>query len=130
MQGSIFVALSAWAVLSVHAAPAPAPAEPTVFHGAAIAPVAEPTAAPDLELVRRGLGSDISSYVDSVASKVGSGLSSFVNTGILDFPDGFPTGTAVESSLGISSSDLQATPTQVLNLPYVLSQGQKPSCAE
>jgi hypothetical protein len=116
MLGAVLVAFGVVAVPSALAAPAPAPAaEPTAFHEAAIVPVSEPTPAP--ELVRRGLGDDIASYIDSLASDVGSGVSSFVNSGILDFPTGFPTGSAVEKSLSISSSDLEALPTQVMNIP-------------
>jgi hypothetical protein len=77
----------------------------------------EPTQAPEEDLRRRGLGDDIGSYVDSLISAAESGVSSFVGSGILDFPSGFPTGSAVESSLGISSTDLDPEPTQVLNLP-------------
>ncbi|KAF4637202.1 hypothetical protein G7Y89_g882 [Cudoniella acicularis] len=56
-----------------------------------------------------GLGSYLSSVLGTFPSYVASGVPNF-------FQD-FPTGTAVESSLGISSTDLAATPTQVLNLP-------------
>ncbi|KAG6037568.1 hypothetical protein E4U41_004902 [Claviceps citrina] len=70
-----------------------------------------PTAVVDMD--RRGLGDDIRSLAGGVEGK----LSSFVESGILDFPNGFPTGTAVEKSLGISSNDLAAQPTQVMNLP-------------
>ncbi|KAG5929829.1 hypothetical protein E4U42_004349 [Claviceps africana] len=64
-------------------------------------------------LGRRGLGDDIKSLARGAESR----LSSFAESGILDFANGFPTGTAVEKSLGISSNDLAARPTQVLNLP-------------
>lgn len=102
----------------------PAPTEPA----AAVANVAnvecQPTVAP--ELSGRGIvddvksyGEDVKSYVGSLASDVASDVASFVNSGILDFPSGFPIGGAVQSALGVSSSDLDAVPTQVLNLPYV-----------
>ena len=56
-----------------------------------------------------GLGSYLSSVVGTYPSYIASGVPNF-------FQD-FPTGSAVESSLGISDSDLAATPTQVLNIP-------------
>jgi len=40
-----------------------------------------------------------------------------VSNGLLPNLQGLPTGSAVESSLGVSSSDLAASPTQVLNIP-------------
>lgn len=59
----------------------------------------------------------IGSYINSVISGLGSDVSSYVISGVPQFFQDFPTGTAVESSLGITDSDLAATPTQVLNLP-------------
>lgn len=56
-----------------------------------------------------GLGSYLTSILGTYPSYVASGVPNF-------FQD-FPTGSAVESSLGISDSDLAATPTQVLNIP-------------
>lgn len=94
------------------AAPAPA---------AAPGPHPQITPAPVLsqqELERRF---DIGSYVDSVISGIGSDVSSFVASGVPQYFNDLPTGTAVESSLGISSSDLAAKPTQALNVPYVSS---------
>ncbi|KAJ9149940.1 Phosphatidate phosphatase APP1 [Pleurostoma richardsiae] len=84
------------------------------------APHPEITAPPTLtqqhqrDLVKR---LDVGSYVDSVFSDLGSGVSSFIASGVPQFFNDLPTGTAVESSLGISSSDLAATPTQALNVP-------------
>lgn len=100
------------------AIPAPAPlAQPTAY-AAAVVRAPEPTAAP--ELVYRGLIDDVSTYVEGIVSDVDSRISSLVDSGILDFPDGFPTGTAVSKSLGLSSDDdLDAQPTQVLNVPCV-----------
>ncbi|KAG5977281.1 hypothetical protein E4U55_006914 [Claviceps digitariae] len=69
-----------------------------------------PTAA---ALKRRGLGDDIKSLAGGAESK----MSAFVESGILNFGNGFPAGTAVETSLGLSSNDLAAQPTQVMNLP-------------
>jgi hypothetical protein len=56
-----------------------------------------------------GLGTYLSSVIGTYPSYIASGVPNF-------FQD-FPTGSAVESSLGISDSDLAATPTQVLNVP-------------
>jgi hypothetical protein len=70
---------------------------------------------------RRGIISDITSeldgYLNSVFSELGSAIPSYVSNGLLPGLQGLPTGSAVESSLGIKSSDLAATPTQVLNIP-------------
>lgn len=87
----------------------------------AAAPVPHPqiTPAPVLsqkELERR---LDIGSYVDSVISGIGSDVSGFVASGVPQYFNDLPTGTAVEKSLGISSSDLASKPTQALNVPYV-----------
>ncbi|KAH6679625.1 hypothetical protein B0J14DRAFT_473026 [Halenospora varia] len=63
---------------------------------------------------------DIISSIEGLGSYLGSVLGSFpsyVASGVPNFFQDFPTGTAVQSSLGISSSDLAATPTQVLNIP-------------
>lgn len=60
---------------------------------------------------------DIGDYLGSVFSSLGSDVSSFVASGVPQFFNDLPTGTAVESSLGISSSDLAASPTQALNVP-------------
>lgn len=42
---------------------------------------------------------------------------SYVASGVPNFFQDFPTGTAVQSSLSISDGDLDALPTQVLNIP-------------
>ncbi|KAG6015877.1 hypothetical protein E4U54_002800 [Claviceps lovelessii] len=72
-----------------------------------------PAPTPAMAVDRRGLGDDIRSLVGNAESR----LSSLVESGILNFANGFPAGTAVEQSLGISSNDLAAQPTQVMNLP-------------
>ena len=56
-----------------------------------------------------GLGTYLSSVIGTYPSYIASGVPNFFQN--------FPTGSAVESSLGISDSDLAATPTQVLNIP-------------
>ncbi|KAG9239140.1 hypothetical protein BJ875DRAFT_366295 [Amylocarpus encephaloides] len=63
---------------------------------------------------------DILDSITGLGSYLGSVLGTFpsyVASGVPQFFQGLPTGTAVQSSLGISSSDLAATPTQVLNIP-------------
>ncbi|KAI5458558.1 hypothetical protein BGZ63DRAFT_48814 [Mariannaea sp. PMI_226] len=101
-------------VPAITAIPAPAPhAEPTHYQPlAARAP--EPTAVSDL--IERDILDDVETYVDGLISDVESKASSLVNSGLLDF-HGFPTGTQVEKSLGVSSTDLASQPTQVLNIP-------------
>ena len=103
----------------VLAAPAPEPIpQPTAGQGAINVGLRAPGPTPaPVRPHERGLGDDIKSYVGSLYSNVESDVASFVDSGLLDFPTGFPTGTAVQKSLGVSDSDLDAQPTQVLNLP-------------
>lgn len=63
------------------------------------------------------VASDLDSYVNSIFSELGTAIPSYVSNGLLPGLQNLPTGSAVESSLGVSSSDLAATPTQVLNIP-------------
>ncbi|KAI9753980.1 MAG: hypothetical protein M4579_004910 [Chaenotheca gracillima] len=63
--------------------------------------------------VRRGLGDDI----HSVLGSLGSNLPSWVASGVPQFFQDLPSGSAVQSSLGIDSSQLAALPTNVLNIP-------------
>lgn len=63
------------------------------------------------------LTSKIDSYVNSIISDLGSDIPSYVTEGILPGELGFPTGSAVLSSANVSSTDLDAQPTQVLNIP-------------
>lgn len=81
-----------------------------------ITPTPEPTAAcplPGIELEKRGL----TDYVASLVSDLGSNIPSYVTDGVPNFFQGFPTGTAVQNSLSLSSTDVAALPTQVLNIP-------------
>ena len=59
--------------------------------------------------------SDVDSAVtgvfNSVLSDAGSGVPSYVTSGVLPL-DGLPTGTAVQSRLGLSDDDVAALPTQ------------------
>ena len=75
------------------------------------------TPAPDLNnrVVQRDF--DPGSYINSIIDGFGSGVSSYIASGVPQFFQDFPSGEAVESSLGISDSELAATPTQVLNIP-------------
>ncbi|KAI0479469.1 hypothetical protein GGR56DRAFT_690937 [Xylariaceae sp. FL0804] len=79
------------------------------------------TPAPTLEdreraLAQRGLD-DLTSDFASVLSGLGSDVSSYVISGVPQYFQDLPSGSAVESSLGIDDSSLAATPTQVLNVP-------------
>jgi hypothetical protein len=70
-------------------------------------------------IVGRNLLDDVDSYVDTVLSGLGSNLPSWVASGVPNYFQGFPTGDAVVSSLGLESTELAALPTNVLNIdPY------------
>ncbi|KAI0007531.1 hypothetical protein F4779DRAFT_591664 [Xylariaceae sp. FL0662B] len=75
------------------------------------------TPAPDLNdrLAQRDL--DPGSYIHSLIGSLGSDVSSYVASGVPQFFQDLPSGSAVESSLGIDDTSLAATPTQVLNIP-------------
>lgn len=60
---------------------------------------------------------DLTDVLGSLLSEGGSAIPSYVASGVPNFFQDFPTGDAVLSSVGVSSSDLAATPTMVLNLP-------------
>ncbi|KAI5239141.1 hypothetical protein E4T43_06939 [Aureobasidium subglaciale] len=111
------------ASLSTVVSASPAPTPRRVFHLVSQAP--QVTASP-VELspsrtdrLRRGIIDDLKSDVGSVLSGLGSDLPSWVASGVPNFFQGFPTGDAVVSSLGLDDSQLDALPTQVLNVdPY------------
>ncbi|TPX11533.1 uncharacterized protein E0L32_007744 [Thyridium curvatum] len=89
------------------------------------------TPAPTLDLPtrtlieQRGVLDDLKSDVDSVFSKLGSAVPSYVASvqqltngkGVPNFFQDFPTKDKVQSSLGVDDKQLAALPTQVLNLP-------------
>ncbi|KAI0830913.1 hypothetical protein F5Y06DRAFT_281832 [Hypoxylon sp. FL0890] len=75
------------------------------------------TPAPDLRDRVAQRDFDPGSYVNSVISNLGSDVSSYIASGVPQFFQDFPSGQAVESSLGINDTALAATPTQVLNIP-------------
>ena len=66
---------------------------------------------------KRGLISDLAGDVDSILSGLGSDIPSYVASGVPNFFQNFPTGAAVQSSLGLDDSQIKALPTQVLNIP-------------
>jgi len=119
MIAEIILALLPAAALAVPApAPVAAPAAPhPMITARALLTHQTPSRLQDRNVISsavssiEGLGSYLSSVLGTYPSYVASGVPNF-------FQD-FPTGSAVESSLGISDSDLAATPTQVLNIPYV-----------
>ncbi|KAJ7504449.1 hypothetical protein B0H11DRAFT_2154582 [Mycena galericulata] len=82
----------------------PPPPQPTVF-----------TSNP--RLTRRNVLTDLDGDINSILSGLGSAIPSYVASGVPNFFQGFPTGTAVQSSLGLADADIAALPTQVLNLP-------------
>lgn len=53
----------------------------------------------------------------SLLNDLGSAIPSYVASGVPNFFQDFPTGSAVASTLGVSDDDLAALPTQVLNIP-------------
>jgi hypothetical protein len=70
---------------------------------------------------RRGIVSDLisaaESDINSVLSDIGSNLPGWFASGIIPQLQGLPTGSAVLSSAGVSSTDVEAQPTKVLNIP-------------
>ncbi|KAJ6493604.1 hypothetical protein C8R47DRAFT_1185065 [Mycena vitilis] len=107
------------ALLSVVvASPTPLPGATATSPLAAHAPHSQPTLfSSNPRVVRRNIFTDITGDVDSILHSLGSAIPSYVASGVPNFFQDFPTGTAVQSSLGVSDTDLAALPTQVLNLP-------------
>ncbi|KAJ9667868.1 hypothetical protein H2201_002054 [Coniosporium apollinis] len=67
---------------------------------------------------RRDLFDSLGSGVNSVLSQLGN-IPSYVASGVPNFFQDFPTGDAVQSSLGLDDEQVAALPTNVLNLsPY------------
>jgi hypothetical protein len=98
------------------AAPAPAPAPIVAVPHPMITARASLTDRTPTRVQERDLISSIEGFGSYLGSVLGS-FPSYVASGVPNFFQDFPTGTAVEKSLGISSTDLAATPTQVLNIP-------------
>ena len=63
--------------------------------------------------------SDMSGDIHSVLGSLGSNIPSYVASGIQQWWEEIPTGSAVMSSLSLNDSQTQALPTQVLNIPCV-----------
>jgi Uncharacterized conserved protein (DUF2183) len=68
---------------------------------------------PTRTIDRRNLFSDAASYANSLLD----GAPSYITDGVAGFFQGYPTGSAVLESAGVSSTDLDALPTQALNIP-------------
>ncbi|KAI9793649.1 MAG: hypothetical protein M1816_007544 [Peltula sp. TS41687] len=95
------------------AAPAP---EPAAVPAAVPGPVVTPSPVvwdPTSTVEKRGLSDEIHKILGSL----GSNVPSYVASGVAEFFQNFPGGSAVQSSLGLQSSQLAALPTQVLNVP-------------
>ncbi|KAI1817620.1 hypothetical protein GGS20DRAFT_507348 [Poronia punctata] len=78
-------------------------------------PLITPAPNPDLALARRDL--DPGSYIHSIIDGLGSGVSSYIASGVPQFFQDLPVGKAVEKALGIDEKDLRPVPTHVLNVP-------------
>lgn len=98
---------------------------PTAFSNAKNVAPNEPMITPSpvqrnpSQVVGRNILSDVDSDIDSVISGLGSDIPSWVASGVPNFFQNFPTGEAVVSSLGLNSQELEALPTNVLNIdPY------------
>jgi Uncharacterized conserved protein (DUF2183) len=110
------MALKAVALLSllqaVLASPAALP-NPVLDAEAALITTPPAFPPPTRTINRRNIISDVESYANSILS----GAPSYITDGVANFFQDFPTGDAVASSAGVSSSDLAALPTQALNIP-------------
>jgi hypothetical protein len=98
------------------AAPAPAPVQAAAAPHPMITARASLTDRTPTRVQERDIISSIAGLGTYLSSVLGT-FPSYVASGVPNFFQDFPTGAAVESSLGISDSDLAATPTQVLNIP-------------
>lgn len=78
-----------------------------------------PTAPTKTYKYRRDILSSLAGDTNSILSELGSAIPSYVASGVPNFFQDFPTGTAVQSSLSLESSAIAALPTQVLNIPCV-----------
>jgi hypothetical protein len=104
-----------WLVPLVLGVPAPVPAPTLHVNIVARQPVV--TTAPRLVYRSPDIFDDVGSYVGGVISSFGSGVSSFVASGVPQYFQGLPVGDDVKKSAGVSDDDLDAKPTQVLNVP-------------
>lgn len=103
------------------ASPAPQPAQALDAEHALITPTPTLATYGRRTKDRRGVISDLTataeSDINSILSGLGSGLPSWFASGIIPQLQGLPTGSAVVSSAGVRSTDVDAQPTQVLNIP-------------
>lgn len=88
----------------------PAPAPPMITARASL------TDRTPTRVQQRDIIDDITGAAGYVGSVLGN-FPSYVASGVPNFFQDLPTGTAVQSSLGINNDDLDAAPTQVLNIP-------------
>lgn len=100
----------------ISASPAPRPAQVIEAERALITPSPVYNAATRTYKHRRDIISDLANAVDGVLSDLGN-VPSYVASGIPNYFQGFPTGSDVLSSANVSSTDLDAQPTMVLNIP-------------
>ncbi|KAL1385185.1 hypothetical protein HDK64DRAFT_24742 [Phyllosticta capitalensis] len=113
------------------AAAVPEPTRYAVRHGTKPQDHQAPLAAPDPAITpspaltyptrtrmhRRNIIDDVKSDVKSVLTQLGSDIPSYVADGVANFFQDFPSGSAVQTSLGLSDEQLAALPTNVLNIP-------------
>jgi hypothetical protein len=103
------------------ASPAPRPANALDAELALITPTPTLAIYGSKTRDRRGIFSDLTaaaeSDINSILSDIGSGLPSWFASGIIPQLQGLPTGSAVLSSAGVNSTDVDAQPTKVLNIP-------------
>ncbi len=66
---------------------------------------------------RRDIFDDARGAINSVLGDLGSAIPSYVASGVPNFFQDFPTGDRVKERLGLSDADIDALPTQVLNIP-------------
>ena len=108
-------------VHSLAASPAPQPANVLDAELALMTPTPTLAVYGSKTRNRRGIISDLTaaaeSDINSVLSVLGTNLPSYFASGIIPQFEGLPTGSAVLSSAGVSSTDVDAQPTQVLNIP-------------
>ena len=62
---------------------------------------------------RRDILSDVGVDVHSILGDLGTNIPTYVASGIQPYFEVLPTGTQVQSSIGLCSSDVAALPTQV-----------------
>jgi hypothetical protein len=109
LQLALLGSLAAVAV----AAPQPIPDPTPVL----VAEPREATITPVAKLEERNIFEDASSYVGGVLSSLGSGVQSFVASGIPEYFANLPVGKEAQDALDVSDEEVDATPTSVLNLP-------------